>query len=373
MCDLKGRLNISKLIKYHFIFALVIFFSINVYADEIKLKDGRIVNGKIIERAHDSIKVDSGIGINLTYYLDQVDSIDGQSVVVVIKAVSTPPSSLTQDKADLHDQPHSAFIWEVRSATTTSYILGSIHIADASFYPLAAPIEKAFNRADVLVVETDTSAIDPKLEEELKDKAMYKDGRTLKDDISPETLSMLKSFVDQFKIDVTPFLIMRPWMVSLTLGNIAAAAMGLDPLFGIDAHFIRLAYSREKQIQSLEDVKEQVDLLSGFMDQDVVLKQTLKELMQERDEAEDMISIWKSGNNKAMEKITFDTVGMDESISREYFERFLYKRNEAMINKIDGYLQDKKVYFVVVGAAHLLGERGILNALQKKGYRLRQL
>ena len=50
--------------------------------------------------------------------------------------------------------PKKTFIWEVKSYTTTAYILGSCHVADESFYPLPAAIQKSFQNADVLAVET---------------------------------------------------------------------------------------------------------------------------------------------------------------------------------------------------------------------------
>jgi uncharacterized protein len=44
-----------------------------------------------------------------------------------------------------------------------------------------------------------------------------------------------------------------------------------------------------------------------------------------------------------------------------------------MVAKIEGYLKSKTGYFVVVGAGHLVGEKGIITLLQKKGYKVEQL
>ncbi|MCK5393893.1 MAG: TraB/GumN family protein, partial [Candidatus Omnitrophica bacterium] len=41
--------------------------------------------------------------------------------------------------------------------------------------------------------------------------------------------------------------------------------------------------------------------------------------------------------------------------------------------KIDGFLKDDAIYFIVVGAAHLVGEKGIISILEKKGYSVIQL
>jgi uncharacterized protein YbaP (TraB family) len=56
--------------------------------------------------------------------------------------------------------------------------------------------------------------------------------------------------------------------------------------------------------------------------------------------------------------------------SDAFREKFLYKRNEIQANSIDTILK-KSSLFVGVGAAHLAGERGVIDLLRKKGYRLR--
>jgi hypothetical protein len=44
-----------------------------------------------------------------------------------------------------------------------------------------------------------------------------------------------------------------------------------------------------------------------------------------------------------------------------------------MVSKIEEYLKEKGTYFVVVGAGHLVGEKGIIETLRKKGYQVEQL
>ncbi|MNO04822.1 TraB family protein [compost metagenome] len=48
----------------------------------------------------------------------------------------------------------------------------------------------------------------------------------------------------------------------------------------------------------------------------------------------------------------------------------LVDRNVKMTEKIEGYLKgkDSSTYMIAVGAAHMLGEKGIVTLLQEKGY-----
>jgi hypothetical protein len=48
-----------------------------VWADEILLKSGRVLDVSIVQRSPDYIKVDAGIGVPVVYYYDEIDQING--------------------------------------------------------------------------------------------------------------------------------------------------------------------------------------------------------------------------------------------------------------------------------------------------------
>jgi uncharacterized protein YbaP (TraB family) len=71
-------------------------------------------------------------------------------------------------------------------------------------------------------------------------------------------------------------------------------------------------------------------------------------------------------------------VGIQISINQpdpvtEFHEKLVFERNKNIASKIEGYLKTKEHYFVVVGAAHLVGKDGIIEILKKKGYLIEQL
>ena len=68
-----------------------------------------------------------------------------------------------------------------------------------------------------------------------------------------------------------------------------------------------------------------------------------------------------------------DTINRLNSFSPAFDEKFLYKRNEIQAASIDSILSNKMSLFVGVGAAHLPGQRGVIEILRKKGYRLRPI
>jgi len=54
------------------------------------------------------------------------------------------------------------------------------------------------------------------------------------------------------------------------------------------------------------------------------------------------------------------------------YEKLLYERNNTMATRIEGFLKAGGRYFVVVGAGHLVGKKGIIELLKKKGYPVEQ-
>ncbi len=54
------------------------------------------------------------------------------------------------------------------------------------------------------------------------------------------------------------------------------------------------------------------------------------------------------------------------------FDALFYRRNAAMAAKIEEYLKEKGRFFVVVGAGHLVGEKGIVELLKGKGFSVEQ-
>ena len=53
---------------------------------------------------------------------------------------------------------------------------------------------------------------------------------------------------------------------------------------------------------------------------------------------------------------------------KDYNRRLIEGRNYTMTDTITGYLNQSGTYFVLVGAAHLIGKEGIPALLQSRGY-----
>ncbi|MBB3130313.1 hypothetical protein FHS19_005018 [Paenibacillus rhizosphaerae] len=260
------------------------------------------------------------------------------------------------------------FMWEVKSNGNTVYLVGSMHIADDSFYPLRSEFEQAFAEADYLGVEIDLSkAADEEQQNMIMKLGMYQDGTTLKDHVSKETYAKVRDILEQNGMKPDALDAFKPWVVETTISSLKSVMAGYEATEGIDLYFIQKALDRKIPIVELESYESQLSMFDQFSKelQEKNLNAALDNFDVLDDSVDQMADMWKKGDEKALLELTNSMAG-----DAEYNKAMLIDRNIGMADKIDGYLKsDKKAeYFIVVGAAHYLGEHGVIKLLEDKGY-----
>ncbi|WP_434748178.1 TraB/GumN family protein [Paenibacillus amylolyticus] len=262
------------------------------------------------------------------------------------------------------------FMWEVQNNGNTVYLVGSMHIADKSFYPLRPEFEEAFAEADYLGVEIDLSkAADEEQQKLVLSLGSYQDGTTLKDHVSSETYSKLGDILKKKGLEPNALDAFKPWVVETTLASLKSTAVGLEASSGVDLYFIQKAIERKIPVIELESYQSQLGMFNDFSKelQEKTLRSTIDNFDVLDNTVNQMAEMWKTGNDKQLLELT-NTFSTDE----EYNKAMLVDRNIGMADKIDGYLKTGKgeEYFIVVGAAHYLGDHGIVKLLEDKGYKV---
>ena len=266
-----------------------------------------------------------------------------------------------------------ALFWRVESAQATVYLLGSIHFADESFYPLRAEIEQAFDASETLVVEVDASspASAADFQELMKNEGSYSGSERLKDNLSEKTYQKLQLYLKELGIPSALVEKQKPGIVVLTLASVQAQQTGLKPEQGIDLYFLNR--NSHKKIIALETMEEQLRIFLDIEDADLLLQDSFDSLEMVEKEMDGLISAWKRGDEKALHKLLFEDVVNENAAIIALYERLYFQRNIKMANSINNYLKQKGQYFVIVGAGHLIGEKGIVQLLQNAGYRITRL
>lgn len=265
---------------------------------------------------------------------------------------------------------NKGFLWKVSDSDSSVYLLGSVHFANADYYPMSRNIEAAFAEANTLAVEIDITSLDPlKTQLLMQEMGNYSDGRTLKDELSPETLQKLEVYLGQKGFPSHLFMSQKPGMLIMSLTSMELMNLGMLPQFGIDMHFLARTKGN-KHIVELETLEQQLELLLNMDNGDAALAQTLDEFPTFPVLSKQLFRAWQTGDTHIMQSLLIDEPLQKYPESKEYFDKLFTDRNITMTEKVKGFLDDNKTYFVIVGAGHLIGEDGVVNLLEENGFRV---
>lgn len=264
-----------------------------------------------------------------------------------------------------------ALLWKVSSPTATVYLLGSIHIVEKDMYPLAQPVEDAFRTSKVLAVEVNMNKFSKEqLGAMAQQRAVYTDGSTLSRHISKTTSDLVDAFCVANELPRAAVEPMKPWMVAMLATLLPLQKAGIVENDGIDMHFLK-AIAPQQRIEELETPEFQFDLLASGTDaeQEEMLAGALQKSDQMPGYLRQMQSAFLNGDAAALEKLIEETA----TGAREYRKRLLDDRNIPMAARVEQYLKGNEQTFVVVGAAHLVGEQGVVSLLRARNYKVEQM
>ncbi len=263
-------------------------------------------------------------------------------------------------------------LWKVQGRRATVYLLGSVHVLKKQDYPLPAALEAAFTNSAMAVFEADIGELDkPETQMKFLSKSMLPDGESLAQQVSPGVYSSFTNELALAGMPVFMFERLKPAMAAMTLTALELQKLGFDPEYGLDKHFYGRARKDGKPVAALETVDFQFDLLNGFSkeESELLMKTTLEDLEKSKTECAQMIGAWRTGDAETLDKLLNDA-------SREVpalFKRFLVDRNRNWVPKIREWVQGDRNVLVVVGAAHLVGEQGVVSLLRNDGLKIDQL
>ena len=267
-----------------------------------------------------------------------------------------------------------SFIWKISSDTTHVYLLGSVHVATQDLYPLDKTIEDAYASADYLVVEVNTNNLSQiHAGELLVQYGTYPQGDGFKDNVSEELYNTLAEQFRENEIDITLFNDYRPYVIYNFMSQLILKSLGYTIENGIDLYFLNKTDESNKSILELETTEYQLSLMSSIPDE-IFIKMMQYDIENEETGKylQDLFSAWEDGDIAKMETVVFEAL-VEEPEMAPYYEIMYDQRNINMLQEIEEFLADDEVYFIVVGAGHLVGENGLLNLLQDKGYIVEQL
>jgi uncharacterized protein len=266
------------------------------------------------------------------------------------------------------------YLWEVTSLTNKIYLYGTVHAGKQSWFPLPQRVEDAFEDAKVLVVEADIT--DTETLAKTGPVLALPAGDALSKHVPDDVYARFLKLLPRYGLKESQVVSFRPFMAVSMLVFSEWARNGYFPQYGIDQYLIKKARAELMPVLELEGIETQVKLMQslGEDEQRMLFVGTVAALETDltSEQIKGMVEAWRTGNPNAMLDIARKYNDRVPG-AKEFEEKFIWSRHEAMVKKIEGYLNDSRDrHFVAVGSLHLAGERGLVELLRKRGYVVRQ-
>ncbi|MDR2021058.1 MAG: TraB/GumN family protein [Treponema sp.] len=262
-------------------------------------------------------------------------------------------------------------VWKLTKDGGSLYLGGSVHALRAADYPIPKEFDLAFERADMLILETDINRLaDSDVAQQLAARMFLPDNETLETALHGETFRKLADRCAESGVAVESFMKFTPSIVVHMLGTLQTRQFGFSEP-GADLFYASRAKETSKDMGFLEPLETQIELLTnagnGFADEYVLYS------LDDWDKAEsvlnDFVAEWKKGSGK---KLTLTLKSMKETYPQVYRSMFL-DRNNNWIPVIEGCLDTPEIEFIIAGLGHFYGPDGLLAQLRNRGYRIEQL
>ncbi len=268
------------------------------------------------------------------------------------------------------DEP--AMIWIVEGNTNRVYLLGSIHVLREKDHPLPDVVEIVYDDAEQLVMEIDMDDIDPLgALQFLTSHGVLTGDATLRDIMGPEMYAQAMASAAEIDFPIELLDKTKPWLAAISVQEMIMMRVGFKAEHGIEMYLTNKAIADGKPIAGLETVEQQLGFLDSLSTktqnrwflQSIVEAQRMEMLIDE------MVVAWRSGDVTFLE----EELLFEMDTYPELHDALLVDRNKSWVAPIMALLDDSDDYLIVVGAAHLVGEKSVPDLLSKQGVRIKQL
>ena len=260
-----------------------------------------------------------------------------------------------------------------------SYIVGTYHLAPASFADSIPGMAKAIEETTQVCGELDMmDAFKPENSARLMQAQMLPEGVTLSSLFTAEQLKRLNALLlevygTNLEDEAFAFQMerMSPVALSTTITLLSYMKDGnsYNPMDLIDNYFQTQALQNGKSVKGFETVDLQMSVLYG-----APLEKQVNDLMCMVDhfaESKEMVDriteAYFSQDLTQIEKVMESEASFDCSTSPEDTDILVDNRNRAWVKMMPEMMSERPTLFVV-GAAHLCGEQGVLKLLEEAGY-----
>jgi uncharacterized protein YbaP (TraB family) len=263
-------------------------------------------------------------------------------------------------------------VWKAEKGNAVIYLGGTCHVLRETDYPLPEEFDTAYKASDTVVFETDIGKLnDPATQQKMLAKAMYADGSTIDQHLSPRVYGELSAYCEASGIPLKALSQFKPSILMVSLTLMEFMKLGVTSQ-GVDTYFYELAKKDKKNVESLETVDEQIDYLVSMADgnEDEFVTYSIKDLKTIKETFEPLVRAWRRGDTGKLDELMITDLKMRQP---KLYGKLIVGRNRNWLPKIAADTKKPQTRFFLVGVGHLVGPDGIIEALKKKGYAVDKL
>ena len=260
-----------------------------------------------------------------------------------------------------------------------SYIVGTYHLAPASFADSIIGMDQAIEQTNQVCGELDMmDAFKPENAACLMQSQLLPEGVTLPSLLTDEQIARVNALLLEVmgtNLEDEAFAAqmgkMKPVVLATTLSLMSymKQAQGFNPMDLLDNYFQTQALQNGKSVKGFETVDFQMNVLYGSdMEKQVTELMCMVDHFEESSKLVDRITAaYFSQNLQELEALLEEEMNGECASTPEDEAILLDNRNENWVGMMPDMMAEKPTLFVV-GAGHLCGEKGVLKLLEKAGY-----
>ena len=297
---------------------------------------------------------------------------------VAASAASAPPAApacppqpepVTNEDAvaGLRDATDNGFLWKATKDGRTSYLYGTIHIAQRAWMFPGPHVLAALRASEVVALELDPT--DPDIIARLQRALARKPGAP---ELAAPLAARLRAQMLAECIEPASLSGARPEMRAVTVEVMAGQRLGLQPSYGVDMFLASVAQGLRKPIRSLETPESQAALLVS--DDPAETARGVEAILDELEGGKAPLILgrlagdWRHGDLADLGGYGSWCGCLDTPAQRADFVKLIDDRNPLMADKIVRWHDEGHALFVAVGSLHMIGDLGLPQLLKARGF-----
>lgn len=235
-------------------------------------------------------------------------------------------------------EPENALLWEIsgNGIKEKSYLFGTFHNNHKDLFRFSDTVYFALDKVKSVALETDLFALFKKMD--------------VREDMVELQLDMYGD----------------PYSISKKASKTVYGDEDGMPQF-MDAYFQQYATNSQKELFFFESYDDQIKVFTGInKSKQPFLQENLLGFGELREEV--IFNLYQKGNIEKIEEFTRKSL----KYSKDGYVNLIVTRNGIMAEGLDSIVKTTSV-FCAIGAAHMGGNKGVINLLRQKGYTVRKV